>query len=428
MAFIYILTLCLVVFLFRNRHKFILFYSVFSIVLQPWVCLRFEPPALTVSFIINFMLCFFCWKKRKTYLSYHPLSLVIMLSIVGIVIGVFSSITDIVASLPAAISSISSFAIVYMVYHEIKNQQDMDIILKSFVVVCVLLLGYGFYEYLLQDNPVFNEVLTWSSRDLIYGKLFYRGLLLYDADTTRFGSERCSSLMSIYISWGALCVIFIGFMMFCRDKLIIFIKPFCWWGLFLMSIFCLYTAGSRSPYVYFAIVAVPFFIRDFKVKTKLFGISLLVIGLFIFQEQVMDIVYSIKHADKFGGSSVDMRLMQLNAIRSVLSENLIFGLGLKGGELASSMNPEILGAESIWFHTLISGGLVGAFLLVCVYICMFKKFVAFSSPKTRLSAACFVLGWITFSSLTSFPGLTISYIFTIMTIIIRYWQLQREEE
>jgi len=424
MAIIYLLTLCLLVFLFRDRHRFILFYSVFSIVLQPWVCLRFAPPALTVSFVVNILLCFYCWKGRKKYMSYHPLSTALILSVISVALQALFSSTDMIAAMPAAINTISSYAIILMIYHEIKNQRDLQYVLMSFVWVGGLLLGYGVYEYFLQDNPVFREVMKWGTRDEIYGKIFYRGLMTYEADTTRFGIERSSSLISIYISWGGLCVIFVGFMMFCRDKLQNLMKPLFWWGMVIIATFCLYTTGSRSAYLYYIIVVIPFFLCGFNLKTKLFGILLSIIGLIVFKDNVMQVVDSIVNNDKIGGSSVEMRLMQLKAVEYVLNNNLIWGLGIKGIHRVLLVNSDVLGAESVWFQTLISGGIVGVFLLVGIYGYGSLRFVACSPKKMRFSAVCFVLGWIIFCSITSSPGLNISYLFVIMSIIIRYWHIE----
>lgn len=424
MIIICLLTLYLIIFLFRDRHRFVLFYSVFSIVLQPWVCLKFAPPALTVSFVINIILSFYCWRERKRYMIYHPFSLALLLSVVSVAFQVFASVTDIISSVPAALNIISSYAIVLMIYHEIENYQDLRYVLISFIWTSGLLLGYGIYEYILQDNPIFNEVMTWGTRDEIYGKIFYRGLMTYEADTTRFGSERCSSLISIHISWGGLCVIFIGFMMFCKDKLQDLMNPVLWWGMVIIATFCLYTSGARSSYVYYVIVVVPFFIYNFKMRTKLLGVLFFIIGLFVFKDNITQIVNSIVNSDDIGGSSVELRLMQLKAVEYALENSLIWGFGLKGGEIAVSIDSEILGAESVWFQTLISGGIIGIFLLVSIYWCASTKFYVFSPRKVRFSAFCFVLGWIVFCTMTSSPGLNISYLFVMMSIIIRYWHIK----
>lgn len=420
---IIIFAICLI-YIFKDPHKFILSYSVGSILLQGWLCVRFEPPALTVSFMVNLVLTMFFFLHRKRYpLKDNPLKTCIVLFILMKLISFMSS-GNMISSAPAFLVTLCQIPPIIMLYHEVKSNEDINWIVKSIVVVFLILSVYAVIEYFLQINPIFTYLVITVPQDILYGKIFYYGMNITGDFATRFGSVRCSSLMPIHITLGTVSVLFFALMMFFRDRLLSLMKEGIWWVFIVLSVFCLFITGSRAPYVFFIIVAFPFFMKDMSMKIRILGLIGGIMAVLVFGEIFDEIVKSITDTESVSGSNVAMRQNQYKAVLKVIQNDFLFGLGTKGYADAVMKNPSILGAESVWFQTLISGGLVGVILLTLIYISMLKTMII-NSPRIKVfSASFFVLGYIFLVSATTVPGLDIVYVFGLLTILIKYWRVE----
>lgn len=414
MTFFLALTLGLLFFFTYRKHTFILFYAPFSVMLQPWMCIRYSAPALTVSFAINFVLTIFLLLKRKHAAKNNPFSKVVVLMILGNLIGLLSSQDNIILSLPDFMQKVCAYTPLVLLYDEIRTEKDLKIILKFFVWVAITLLVYGFLEFILQKNPLLLYATSGISEKYIMGKIYYS-----EEGIIRFGSIRCQSLMTISIAWGALCAIFFGVVVSIKNYLKHFFNKSILHLIILLSIIGCLSAGSRSPYVFFVIIFLPFFLKNFSTKEKIFCLIIFFIALIYTMPTINSIVKSFSSQSDVSGSSPEMRIKQFETIIMAMKDNFIFGIGNKGVHYITSKYSNAYGAESIWFQTFITTGVCGVTLQILQYYQSFKTIVRNVNRTRGIEMRFFLLGWIAFSTLTTSPGLSYVYFLIIITIIMK---------
>lgn len=413
MTIFLVLTLSLLIFFACRKHKFILFYAPFSIVLQPWMCIRYSAPALSVSFAINFVLTIFLLLKRKKSIKNNPFYSVIALMFLGNIIGLLSS-GDIGSSFPAFVQSTCSFAPLLLLYGEIRTGNDLKIVVKTFIWTAVVLLAYGFTEFITQKNPLLSYIITQVSEDNLFGKVYF-----YENGPIRFGSIRCQSLMAISIAWGGLCVMFFYVVVSIKDRIKQFFSNKVFYLMALLSLVGLFSTGSRSPYVFFVIVFLPFFVKKISWRGKVFCLISATVMLVVGHSVVDDVINSFSSKSDVSGSSLEMRINQLSLILTAMKDNFIFGLGNKGLSSILKMYPNVYGAESIWFHTFISAGICGVLLLVLQYYLTFRVMMKKFQRTCVTEMGFFLFGWITFATITTSPGLSYVYFLTLLVIIMK---------
>lgn len=413
MTIFLVLALSLLIFFTCRKHKFILFYAPFSIVLQPWMCIRYAAPALSVSFAINFVLAIFLLLKRKKSIKSNPFYSVIALMFMGKVMGLLSS-GDIGSSFPSFVQSVCSFAPLLLLYDEIRTEKDLGFVIKSFAFVAMSLLIYGLVEFVLQNNPLFLYVITQVPMEDLFGKIYFN-----ENGVIRFGSIRCQSLMVISIAWGALCVIFFGVIVSLKNYLEKIINKNVLYLMILLSLLGAFSAGSRSPYVFFAVILLPFFLKNFSTMEKFFCVIVVSVTMFWASSVIDSVIESFSSRSDVSGSSVDMRIDQLETILVAMKDNSIFGMGNKGLGYILKRHPNVYGAESIWFQTFISAGICGVMLLILQYYLSFKIVVKNFKRKRKTEMCFFLLGWIIFSTITTSPGLSYVYFLIMISIIMK---------
>lgn len=418
MTIFLILALCLLCLFAYRSHEFILFYAPFSVVLQPWMCIRYSAPALTVSFAINFVLTIylllFLLLKRGYLEIKNPFFYVIALMMLDNIIGLLSSGNDIFSSIPSFIQNICAYTPLVLLYDELQTEKDLRIVLKSFVYVAMTLLVYGFVEFILQTNTLFLYIITKVSETDLFGKIYFE-----EDSEIRFGSIRCQSLMVISIAWGALCVIFFGVIVTLKNYLKKFFNKDILYIMILLSLVGTFSAGSRSPYVFLAIILLPFFLKNFSIMEKFFCVIVVSITMFWMSSTIDGIVESFSSRSDVSGSSVEMRVDQLETIFVAMKDNSIFGIGNKGLGYILKKYPNVYGAESVWFHTFISAGICGVILLILQYYLSFRIIIKEFNRTRKLEMIFFLLGWIIFSTITTSPGLSYVYFLTMITVIMK---------
>ncbi len=414
--------LCIVYFIFfafyyfKNSHKATLLYCVSYIFTQGYLCLRYEPPALTLNFALNFFFIFFYIITHKIKWREFPLYKPFVFLLITYIIAIFVSPLGPLRCLTGVIDLILSYLVVIMFYFEFKNYRDIKFIYKSFAAVAVIMLGYGIMEFLLQQNPIIDKVYQTVPLSLLKGKLY--------PTLQRFGTIRCQSFMTISISYGGLCTLWIAFLLLTEKYARKYLGTILYWGIIAVSLFGLLSSGSRSPFVYFALVIFPYFLRNnFGTKTRIIAVFACLIGLVVFADSMIALIESLGSNSDTSGSNVDMRVDQLAATIMVIDQYPIFGLGYNGYSVGHDMNSDILGAESIWLQTLLSYGLLGVVRTCYMYMTMIKVLRRATPPKMKMAATFFVLGWVAFCSFTSSPGMSDVYFLIILIAIIKIMEM-----
>lgn len=273
-----------------------------------------------------------------------------------------------------------------------------------FWVLCI----YGIIEFLLN----YNIILYWlqSQTDLSFW--------VDHTNDIRYGYGRYNSFFHFPITFGDACVVFFYFLTFFYSKyegVFIsrksYIKTLC---LLLIGVFL---ANSRAT-----ILALVFGLLQFdyirKPKTLLIAFFIFLIMVLPFSDYILNVYHSIFDFTgnyDVGGSSMDMRMRQLDISLFLFLQNPIFGGGLSMiYYLMTDISiPELAGAESQLFYLLIERGLLGILGYLWLIISMCKLL-----PSYRKFNMVFVGIWV----LASFVSLTVGlYInFPIIFLLIIY--------
>lgn len=290
----------------------------------------------------------------------------------------------------------------------LRTKNDIKLIVNLYLKVFWVLCIYGIIEFLLN----YNIILYWlqSQTDLSFW--------VDHTNDIRYGYGRYNSFFHFPITFGDACVVFFYFLTFFYSKyegVFIsrksYIKTLC---LLLIGVFL---ANSRAT-----ILALVFGLLQFdyirKPKTLLIAFSIFLIMVLPFSDYILNVYHSIFDFTgnyDVGGSSMDMRMRQLDIFLFLFLQNPIFGGGLSMiYYLMTDISiPELAGAESQLFYLLIERGLLGILGYLWLIISMCKLL-----PSYRKFNMVFVGIWV----LASFVSLTVGlYInFPIIFLLIIY--------
>lgn len=114
-----------------------------------------------------------------------------------------------------------------------------------------------------------------------------------------------------------------------------------------------------------------------------------------------------------GGSSLAMRMTQLDISYKAFLKSPLIGNGTKATSIVTEQNPELLGAESIWFTLLIEKGILGilAFLTLIFFPILNKQFI----NKKIYCALSF--SWLALNTMTTVPGMGATFFLTLVMLV-----------
>lgn len=402
-----------------NYHKAVLCFAPIYVIFQDYLCLRYSSPAVSLSFALEFLFILFAFLNHKIKWEGFPLKIPFFLLFFIFILGIFVGGSEFIKTAPYVIDLISSYFIVLLFYNELISKKDLRIAIKSFLLTGLILLVYGLFEFIIQGNPLI---------DYFYAAIpdSWNGTLYVNSGDERFGSIRCQSIMSICISWGALCCIIMSVLLYTKLILKEKISNITFGILIILILICIYSSGSRSAYIYVATLFAGAFI-SFQGNNKVVFVLIVIIGCIFAKEFLFNIFDSFSSTDT-GGSSSGQRQMQLLVAMRVISESPLFGLGPKGVLLGQEMDGEVLGAESIWLQDLLSYGFVGIFVQIYLYYTCVKVLRQRTPQQYRPLAVCTVLGWVAFSSVSSSPGLSEPYFLMILVLLIKISDIRLSNE
>lgn len=412
--FILFLSIC---FLFKNFKSFVICYASLRLFLNPGTAIRFAPPAISLSLaidiiIILYFLTLYKHKGSNKFFLKWPFLLVFFSNVIS---TLFADVSGLSVYTQSIRLMIQSFLFPYILFSVINDYYDVKLAIKSFVCVFLIMCSYGIIEKLLGYNPIMTWEFSIIPNQYAIDKI-YTGL-------TRDGQIRGQSLFPISISYGAFCIASLSFLYYLiiQKVKIVYVSRFFIFVFLLLAVFGIYCSNSKTP-----LVAVPFFILPFILKNKLeriqYGILILLVFLFVifWGSYFVNSLYSMINSDSTdfkGGSSVQMRLMQLDISYKTFLKSPFIGNGIRYSSevLAKTKSDEILGAESIWFKLLIEQGILGIVAYISIYIAIWK----FCFKRKNLFLFFFSIGWLLLSSVSSLPGLNIEFLFFVIIIVCK---------
>lgn len=420
MIIYYIIFLLLLLYTIRDFKKSFLIYTALKIILHSGICLKYTAPILTVEFAANiFYFLFFITFKRKTYTKDNfvlakPFLLIFISYTLSLLFGSLDFIPSFLGVLQVLINE---YAFIYILWHVLKTEDDIKFLLRNFIFMFLVISIYGIYEKITQTNPVMDfEIAQFPNKEDVIGKI-------YLSSEERGGFLRVQSFMPISITFGAYCALFVGFYLFYKQKYSSYLSNsglLKGYILVILLILGLFFSNSRSPIFCFAVVIIPILsLRKIINIPNLILVSLAIVIFYDYVEPYFANITSILDPESrdVGGSSIEMRLTQISVALNYFLDSPIIGHGIRSlVQISSKDADKMYGSESIWIWLFVERGLLGVISYLYLFYTVVKK-MSFSYNKKFI--IFFTLGWILLNTMTTTPGLDISFYLVIMIILYR---------
>lgn len=411
---------------YKNLKKGFLWLLVFKLVLQQNIALLDKPgfPLLTLDMFLcmAFAGMYYLRKKRlKRKLNFTKVPFPYQKPFIFITISWILSAIFSLAGFQSAISNIignilNSYIIVLMMWKLVESKKDFRFLLKGFTLIMFIACLLSFYEHNTQSNPFIEY--TQSLMDQKSEKFID---FVYDNDEAR-GGYRAQSIFEHPIGGGCNFAMFFAWIAIAYLK----IKTKIPYKIFTIStaLLCVLSvifSASRGPILFLLICL--FGIVSFKNKRSRIALIiglLFILGAAPYLSSYSDIfmsIFSKKAETKVGGSNIEMRLEQLQAVFTVMSSSPIVGLGPKFlSVMQTRATDALLGLESMWFSILTTYGVIGA--IANIYMAFVSLVLI---PKKYPSSALFffTLSYWVVGSLTSIPGIHMYMFYLIIIYLIK---------
>lgn len=264
------------------------------------------------------------------------------------------------------INIVTMFIFPYVLWKVLVSAEYIAFAIKCLVILLFITLAVSIPEILFRKN----YFTTFVENNFMIEDF------MIDAKTVRFGLKRLNSIFSYFSVLGTISCfsLFLLFNIKYRYQCIYErystpINIFC-----IITPFFAFASGSRAIFLgLFAILMLCFCERKFwrhKSFKKLTLIFIVVSPIVLYiAAMVVDSIINSDTSQYAKGSSSDMRMEQFLICLPYFLESPIWGNGrLYIWNTVAVENPNILGAESIWFSILVDYGIVGgvAFLLLLI--------------------------------------------------------------
>lgn len=312
------------------------------------------------------------------------------------------------------------FAYPYILWHCIDNKTRLIKLLNYIYVFFFFAALYGLFELITGENYIHSFLLNNNGMAGTFMQADEVGGL-------RYGIKRCFSIFP-YISTYGFIMIYVFILLYVARFNYSYLKNKKYLLLLLILLpICIFSSGTRSCIITFIFCFAYFFFQKDFYKSIFFKI--LMIGLVLLTPLVItflnQIYLSIVSTDSVEGSSLLMRLNQLDTSLSYWSQSPIWGNGrLYTWNYAIPNSPQLLGAESIWFTLLIDYGIMGCvsyiFLIISLAIGLFK----YKSIFILIPISFFIAK--TLGTIISIEFSTL-LVFSIILIKLHTYQIQTEK-
>lgn len=392
-----------------NKKRAILYILPLSLFFTTLPLVKIGGTYIGLCDAINFVICGYVFSKKRARNSifYNPLFYPLFANFIFLLlIAAYGTERTSLYVLWKTISNeiLLPLALIYF----LQTKTDIELLVKLYLKVFMVLCIYGIIEFLLNHNII----LYWlqSQTDLSFW--------VDHTNDIRYGYGRYNSFFHFPITFGDACVVFFYFLIFFYNKYRgVFILRKSYINTLCLLLIGVFLANSRAT-----ILALVFGLLQFdyirKPKTLLIAFFIFLIMVLPFSNYILNVYHSIFDFTgnyDVGGSSMEMRMRQLNISLFLFLQNPIFGGGLSMiYYLMTDISiPELAGAESQLFYLLIERGLLGILGYLWLIISMCKLL-----PSYRKFNMVFVGIWV----LASFVSLTVGlYInFPIIFLLIIY--------
>ncbi len=416
MVVLLLLFLVIVAFLFLRFEDTV-------VVLAPLTCFlsMFVVPFMSLDTVCLFdlvvllILALFVYKGKWRLINKYPFNIcMVVMGFSYVVSNAFGIEKHWVMSIAKLMTT---YGLPIVLWFCIDGKRRADLYLRSLVIFGILLVVYAFYELISDSNPIIANGI----HSHIYMNHVWPG------NDTRFGARRLQSFLPLYGSFGNVCcsisliLLYLRFNYQSRIRINDFVL-FVFVGLLIVCILC---TGTRSIYLSFLVGLMMFYKKVQKYFIYAIVFIPVILILLSMSSFIMDIVGSFTDTQNVEGSNSEMREGQLAISLLYWLQNPIWGNGpTYTFTTVKEADPDIQGAESIWFVLLIEYGIVGCIaFLTTIFSTIYYLY------KNKMSPLIFfVLMFFVNKSLSSVPGITEGYFLLYIVYLVRVEYLERKSK
>lgn len=249
---------------------------------------------------------------------------------------------------------------------------ERDIILlgrlnNAMLFACSIILAYGIFLIFFSG---FNPYVLYMSA--ISGKEI-SDTIMGTGEQVRL-MNRISSVFFHPMSYGVylvMLVVYLCSLLRSKNTILVYV-------LIAASVICIFMSGVRTSIIIFVLELTTFALLTHRVKYFFYLIPLGIVGFFIISQipALYGTIDSIFNSNSdVGGSSIEMRLDQLDACFDEIRDCFIFGKGYNWSEYYMekyTSHPRLLCFESKLFSVLCNWGLAGILIFIISYLKLIK--------------------------------------------------------
>jgi hypothetical protein len=374
-------------------------------------------PILQVDLVLCIFYSYMFVKRLNNRFDFFIYKRSIIFLIISLLLSTFFSQVGFYSTITRAIAIIFQeilFIYIVWLYVQSANYYHLRFFSQFFVITTVLVILYSIYSKLTNSNPLMSYESSLSGVDFSDSG--------YNKEELFGGENRLSSIFIHPIGAGANMVYMLALILVIfKYKYVNLILPIK--IVFILGMFvAIFTTGSRTPLVGIILVFIFAYINTKRGVFTLLIVAVLSINflpenyLLLFKSIFLPNDTTLRSG--MSGSTLDMRLIQLETAWQVGKQHFLFGLGLKGFSTIKDLNllDKLMGIESIWFKLLIERGIVGVFAYIVFYFEILKSGLKKSIKFNVLGIG---FAYIVMNTISSLPGEQSYLVFLAIFMILK---------
>ena len=409
----------IILYSFINYKKSFIFYLAFKLLLVTNITLISIPgiPLLTLDMFMSltYTVLFFIGKKQNNsdimpFPYKNPLILITVTMVVSSVFSMAGFMSELSSLIGGLLQNVFLF---WLMWRILKKKEDFFLLFKLFTVLFFCSCLYGFWEYLIQSNPIVQYEATLNKD---------ASKVIHWTYSTTFRGYRVQSFfehtIGAGINWSMYCIFIL--VIYVNNKMNVPYKKLAQLTA-LLCVPCIILTKMRGPIVFFLIALLS--IANFKKKKFYYLILIMAVTIAVlwpvFSENA-NIILSLVDSSaqkEISGSTLSQRTNQFTAAFELLKMSPVWGLGSKFANVYYDKNVHnLLGGESIWLTIITNYGIMGLIsYILMAYYSIIKIPKKFDSKAMAFIALAY---WVT-NSVTSVPGMHMYMYYLIMIYFMK---------
>ena len=386
-----------------NFKRFFMIY----LALDVWISCFFSPQFSVYNNLHLAIVPLFLWYYRKDFhkvkFKKFPLTIPFILLFASFTLSNFKTGNVHYAWYFSRIIDEILIVLMFWVAMEVSPQKSIKTFYKASLFFALGITVYSLFETATRSNPlvtVFSNMGLYNEPSII--------------TEVRFGLKRSQSVFLMHTTFGTLCGVLFAMFFSAYSNIILKSKRNLTILLILLA-FCTFATGTRSCIVGFGLILLSQFSNFNKTTVVMATVILLVL---IFGGDYLDkIIDSIFNTEAVQGSNSDMRDTQFAISAYYMMQNYWLGHGLQYTFTdVLPQNPQLMGAESLWFPTMIDLGMMG----IIAYASFFIAMIIYALRHGRKMYVFFAIAELVVFSMTSVPQFAVTHTFFYLYIMCKF--------